>query len=85
MDQARTQAVVDIRRQIFALQIDAALGQTATLIEALLTDGGVSAAAVNRVAMAIMAAVEQRDYLLFADLVYFEIPALGQTRQGDLL
>jgi len=84
MDMAQTQAVADIRRQIFAWQIETAVERTVALIEALLAHGRVNSAEVNRLAMAIMVAVEQKNYLLFADLVYFEIPALEQTGQGDL-
>lgn len=84
MDNERISVLEDIRCQIFGGQFEKALQGTIALLEQLLSDSTVGATAVNPVAEAIMAAVEQKDYLLFADLVYFEIPALGQTGQGDM-
>ena len=84
MEKEQLQVVAEIRRQIFAWQIDTALAQTAALIESLLANGMANPLLANRVATAIMAAIDQKDYLLFADLVYFEIPALGHNGQGDL-
>lgn len=65
-----------IRKHVFANQIEDAINKSAILLEDLLRLAGDSdlAGELEKLAEWCMMAIDNKDYLLLADLVYFEIP-----------
>lgn len=70
------QSIGAVRQEFFDGQIEQALANTIKILETVVADQQIDQQAVGRVVTAILAAMEDQDYLLVADLVYFEIPGL---------
>ena len=79
MKTAWQQSIGDIRQNFFDWKLEQAIPDTIKLLEILAADQKNDQAAVGRVAAAVLSAMEDRDYLLVADLVYFEIPGLWKA------
>lgn len=73
------QAIGDIRQNFFDGLVEQAVADTIKLLEILIAEQQIDQQAVGRVATAILSAMEDKDYLLVADLIYFEIPALWKN------
>jgi len=74
------QSIRDIRQNFFEGQIEQAVPDTIKLLETLVADPTVDQENVGHVAVAILSAMEDKDYLLVADLVYFEIPRIWEAK-----
>lgn len=79
MNRVCQQSIGVIRQEFFDGQVEQALADTIKLLETLVADQDIDQQAVGRVATAILSAMEDNDYLLVADLVYFEIPDLWEN------
>ena len=73
-----------IRNQIF--QDDFAEGSkiAVELLQDLLQCNLFNAMEIKKIAQAMMAAMQKKDYLLLADIVYFDIPKLWQGTEEDI-
>jgi len=74
------QLIEDIRQNFFDWKIEQAVQDSIKLLETIVADPEVDQDAVERVAATILSAMEHKDYLLVADLIYFEIPNTWENK-----
>lgn len=68
----------DARQDLFQYNIEAGIKKTVNLIQKLtpLAREAGKEKEMNRITVALMTALQQKDYLLFSDIACYEFPAL---------
>lgn len=73
-----------IRNEIFQDNFAEGSKIAVELLQDLLQCNMFDAMEINKIAQAMMEAMQRKDYLLLADIVYFDIPELWKGTEGEI-
>ena len=73
-----------VRKEIFQDDFAEGTRLSVEVLQSLLKCSTFDQAAINDIAQAMMQAMQQQDYLLLADIVYFDIPKLWKGTEADI-